>query len=50
MDSLVPLVVAGAVAEADGDWRAAAGEGRGGEVGCVVVPLEAVVCMIQNQG
>ena len=36
------VVVAGAVAEADGDGRAAAGGGRGGEVGRVVVPLQAV--------
>ena len=35
------LVVAGAVAEADGDGRAAAGLRRGGEVGRVVVPVEA---------
>ena len=45
----MPLVVAGAVAEADGDGRAAAGGGRGGEVGRVVVPLQAVCRGIQNQ-
>ena len=43
------VVVAGAVAEADGDGRAAAGGGRGGEVGRVVVPLQAVGCGIQSQ-
>ena len=42
INSLVSVVVAGAVVEADGDGRAAACGGRGGEAGRVVVPLQAV--------